>query len=350
LNEVSSLVSEVFPRSTTEGVIFPHMEETHGQGPLYSLMSSPIQIGEDVMGVVIAANPQRYIGSKMERSYFDANDLFLLQAMAIQVGLGLTFIQIYDELSEKHRIEQEVQLAQEIQRSLLPEDPPQLQDNEIHGVCRAARQVSGDFYDFIWISPTLLLIVIADASGKGIPACMVAAMVRSMIRMIGPQHRDDLEVVMAEMNSKLYHDTEDWQFITMGCLLLDLSDSTVEYIRSGHTPLVIRYPNGDVHTISPTGPALGLVPPELEPRFESFAFSLQPGMQLIMFTDGLNEAMNKENEQFGLERMLDVIREADCSAVDTVNLLLQKVDEFSQGTVQADDQTLVVLRHVPKQR
>ena len=341
--EESGLISQVMGLRT---VLKEDFCEHYGLGPIHSLISVPMMIDSEHIGAITVVNRIK------EGELFTMEDSFLLESLSTQVALGLTFVQVYDELNQQQRIEQELVLAQSIQLSLLPEDPPDHETFKIHADCRAAREVSGDYYDFISLPDNLFLAIIADATGKGVPACMLAAMCRSIVRTNAERYREDLEGLMKDVNQKLFDDTDYAQFITLACLLVDGNDNTVEYARAGHTSLLIRYPDKHVEVLSPHGPALGLLPPAAEPRFDTFTFSLEEGMSLMLYTDGITEALENgtEDEEFGTSRLISTWNEQDGGPVEAGDAILTAVDDFTGGTEPSDDRTLLILHRAdPRQ-
>ncbi len=312
--------------------------ELYGTGPVQSLISVPIWIEREQIGAITAINRTGPTPS------YSVDDLFLLESMSSQLALGLTFVQIYEVLDEQRRIEQELGLAQTIQESLLPQDPPDHDIYLIHADCKAAREVSGDFYDFIQVSDDLMLTVVADASGKGIPACLLMAMCRSMIRSNAMRFKEDLEGFMRALNHALNEDTDAAQFVTMACLLIDKHDHVVEYARAGHTSLLMRHPAGHVEAISPEGPALGLLPDEIGPQYDTFTFTWEPGASLLLYTDGLTEALNDEEEEFGIDRLVHAWNQQNGDPVAATEGIFKHLEDFSGDQPRLDDQTLMVLK------
>ncbi|OVE81520.1 hypothetical protein BVY04_03005, partial [bacterium M21] len=207
----------------------------------------------------------------------------------------------------------------------------------------------GDFFDFVPLPGNLTLAVIADASGKGMPACMLTAMCRSILRTNADRYKEDLEGLMREVNRKLFEDTDAAQFVTLACLLIDNNDFTIEYARAGHTSLLMRAPDGHVEVISPDGPALGLLPDEIEPEYDTFAFSWLPGMSLMVYTDGITEALNLEGEEFGTDRLIESWVEQPTTPLAASQGILRAVHSFGGGEIQEDDQTLMLL-HRPAEK
>ncbi len=309
----------------------------NGAASVQSLVVVPLILNEQIIGVVCAVN------KRTPGTYFSTEDLFVLSSLSNQVTLGMTLIQAYGELGEKHRIQQELLLAQEIQKSLLPHTTPAVRQFSIHAINRAAREVSGDYYDFVEIDDDLILVVIADASGKGIPACMLMAMCRSFVHANARRYKNDLGGLLKALNGNLFDDTDGSKFITMALCLIDKRDNTVEYLRAGHTELLMRMPDGEVQVIQPDGPALGVLPVDHDIEFDSFYFSWLPEMSLLLFTDGITEALDDNDEEYGLDRLINVWKAANHDPEATTGHVLKSVQDFTKSQPQTDDQTLVVL-------
>lgn len=305
--------------------------------PLQSLLAVPVAINNQNIGVICAVN-KRIPGLR-----FTFDDQYLLTSLSNQVALGSTLIQVYEKLAEQQRIEQDLRLAREIQNSLLPDRPPAGKRLKINAVNIPAREVSGDFYDFITLDPDSTLVVIADASGKGVPACMLMAMCRSFLRSNAIRFKGDLEGLMHQLNHNLFADTDELQFITMAVCLVDKKDNTIEYARAGHTELLIKTPQGEVQILEPQGPALGLLPSEMEPQFDTFSFTWQPGASILLFTDGITEALNDQQEEFGLDRLVTAWKRQSLDPIEATEGILATVRGFTGASAQADDQTMVVL-------
>lgn len=307
---------------------------------LKSMVAVPMTVSGQHVGAICALN------KKGAWPQFGSADLFLLETLSTQVALGGTLIEVYREFGEQQRLQQELRVAQVIQKSLLPRSAPRHPQFGIHGVNIPARVVSGDFYDFVEIDDDYVLVVIADAAGKGVPACLLMAMCRTFVRMNAVRFKDDLEGLLKELNRNLFSEHDEMPgFVTMACCLIDRRDCVVEYARAGHTELLVRSATGEVSVVYPDGPALGLLPHEVAADFDIYSFSWQPDSSLLLFTDGITEALNDEQEEFGLERLVNAWGVQDISPEAAADGILEKVKEFTGATPQEDDQTLVVLSH-----
>ena len=318
----------------------PRLAEFAGSAKISTMMVVPMVRDAVLTGVICAVNNRR-IGP------FSPEQFSRLRFISAQVILAQNLVKVYANLSEQQRLNQELEFARQLQASLLPESFPPWDQFEVYAMTRSSKEVSGDFYDFVEIDENRLLIVVADACGKGIPACMLMAMTRSLIRSIAARFTS-VEDMLAELNSNLFRDTEDERFVTLACCLVDKKNDLIEYVRAGHTEL-LTFVRGHIRKIYPDGSALGILPTELS-KFDSICLECSQGMTLLMFTDGITEAMNSDGEEFGIERLQDEFKKSrleDDSLEETINKILRAVDDFSvDPSNHIDDQTMVIIQHV----
>jgi phosphoserine phosphatase RsbU/P len=306
---------------------------------IQTVMAIPMIREGKSCGVIVAVNTRTGLP-------FSPEQFARFKFMAGQVMLAQDMVHVYANLAEQQRIEQELEFARQIQASLLPQAFPAWGQFAVHSQTRSSKEVNGDFYDFVTIDEDRLLIVNGDACGKGIPACMITAMTRSFIRAAA-EHFTTLENMLKELNNNLFRDTDEERFVTLGCCLIDKKASIVEYARAGHTEL-LTFVRGHIRKIMPEGTGLGLLPRELA-SFDTITFQFTKGMTLLLFTDGITEALSEENEEFGIDRLLKKYESLciDNEPLNSItNKLLETVDAFTNGASQLDDQTLVSIRHI----
>jgi len=210
---------------------------------------------------------------------------------------------------------------------------------------KSAKEVSGDFYDYVPIDEDRTLVIIADASGKGVPACMIITMTRSILRSIASRFTS-FEELLPELNRNVFADTEASRFVTMALVLIDKKNNVVECARAGHTEILLKNSLNQVTTIEPEGPAIGLLPPELEIPFETFSFIFNKGNSMCLYSDGITEQMNDQDEEFGIDRLLGLWDKIDVNAVgpeEASRIIFEEVSDFKGDVSQADDQTLVII-------
>ncbi len=306
--------------------------------PLRSLLAVPLRLNDQVVGVLCAVNKLAPGGK------FTGDDRYLLEALSGPVALGGVLSLVLADLQEKERLEQELQLAKRLQEALLPKQMPASPHFVMAAHNLPALEVSGDYFDVIAVDEDHLLVVIADASGKGVPACLLMAMCRSFLRMNALRYKEDLEGLLRELHAVVWRDASGDQYITLACCLLDLRDLTVEYARAGHTEMLLRLPTGEIAPIAPDGAALGMVPLELAEGIDTLAFVWEPGTAMLLFTDGITEAERADKEQFGLARLVAAWRAAPDDPAAAVAAIFAAVKDFTGDSEQTDDQTLVILR------
>ena len=311
-------------------------EEERPPREVHALMAVPMLVENRLIGVVCAEN------CREGGAVFDGESLRLLENLSVQAALASNLITIYAERSEQQRILQELELAREIQQSLLPDEPPEWGEYRVHTFNRPAREVGGDFHDFVRIDDHRLMVVVADASGKGIPACMLMGMCQSFVRS-SVQYFQDLEQFLCDLNRNLFQDTDRAHFVTMAVCVVDQERNVCEYARAGHTELLLRTPQAAPRILYPEGPALGLLPDELGISFETVTVELGPGASLMLFTDGISEALDEEEEEFGVQRIEEVWGREDLPPDEMAATLLEEVEQFKGSAPQADDQTIVIV-------
>lgn len=304
---------------------------------VHTLMAVPMRVDDQFHGVVCAVN------CREETRVFGEEDLQMLETLSYQAALASNLVAVYSERSKQERILQELQFGREIQQSLLPAQLPEWGSYEFTAFGRPALEVAGDYYDFVEVDENRLMIVVGDATGKGVPACMLMAMCRSFVRSLVERYAG-LEQFLKEINLRLFRGTDAANFLTMGLLVIDKKTHVCEYGCAGHTPLLLRNSFGKTLEIKPEGPALGLLPNELGVHFDTLTFCFNPGTSLLLFTDGITEALNRNGEEFGQERLTKIWEASEPASPEEVSgTIVSRVKEFAGDTPQSDDQTMVIV-------
>ncbi len=302
------------------------------------VLAMPLKTQGKTIGVACVSGSQES-GGEFTDGQFDR-----FQKLAAHMVMVLELAQAYGKISNQDRIAQELVFARQIQQSLLPKAFPVWAQFKVTAYTRPAKEVNGDFYDYVEIDQDRLLVVVGDACGKGVPACMLSAMTRSMIRAMADNFTT-LGDFLRELNRKMYRGIDADRFITVGCCLLDRKNSLLEFGRAGHTEL-IAFVRDHIRSIAPEGAALGILPDEFS-EFDTFCTAFEPGMSLLLCSDGLTEATNADGEEFGTARLKDLFR-LSCihgeNARNTINLMLEEVGSYQLE--QEDDQTLIIIQHL----
>ena len=262
-----------------------------------SMLVVPLRVRDETLGVMAVLNKQR--------SSFGPDDQSLLQALADQASLSVNNAMLTVEVAEQERLHRDLQIARDIQKRLLPEHCPKVPGFEIAARGTSALEVGGDYYDFFWVDEDRLGIVVADVSGKGISAALVVASIRSAFRTQAPGN-GDVRDVLSRVNTFISEDLRRDMFVTCVYGILEISTKKFSWARAGHEPIIVAHSSEPVDIISPDGFALGVIgSPDFQEMLEVQTIVLHPGDRLLMFTDGLTEAMNSRGEEFGMDRILE---------------------------------------------
>ncbi len=285
------------------------------------------------------------VASKHEDGAFTANDFAVFRAVAEQSAFAIGNARIHREASEKRVYERELNNAREVQRVLLPETDPRVPGFRISGVNLSARIISGDYYDFFRISDRRFGIAIADVSGKGVPAGLLMAMCRSTLRAVAAGETSPTRA-LAAVNRLLYPDIREDMFVSFSYAVVDEASGTITHARAGHDPaLIYRRATGSVERLRPPGLALGIdAGPVFERVTRDETVDLSTGDCILFYTDGVREALNDREEEFGLARMSEAFREAAPLGADTViSRMRDTLAQFTDDGPQMDDITLVAI-------
>lgn len=305
-----------------------------------SLMVAPLLLRGKVLGIIVLVN-KRTVGS------FHDEELDLLVSVADQAASTIELVKLYDDLSKKQRIEQELKIAHDFQKMLLPAQAPKIDGFELAGFYEPALEVGGDYYDFIYIDheKRYLGIAIADVSGKGIPGGLIMAVVRCTMRAIAPNNLSPRDVLI-KVNERVYNDTKDNVFVTITYGILDTIEKTFKFVRAGHEPVVvIPASKGAVKLSSPPGMAVGLVSSDIFSIIQEEEIKLHAGESMVLYTDGVIEAMDNKQGEYGQTRLYNLIQDnRNCSPEVMIEKILTDIKIFTDGYPQHDDITLLTLR------
>jgi serine phosphatase RsbU (regulator of sigma subunit)/anti-sigma regulatory factor (Ser/Thr protein kinase) len=287
------------------------------------------------------------LGPRLSGQRYSSDDRALLNTLSAQVAPALRVAQMVREqqveLRERERIEQELRTAQLIQRSLLPEELPALKDWRVATYYQPAREVGGDFYDFISFEDGRLGLVIGDVSDKGVPAALVMASTRSMLRAAA-QTTDSPGEALARVNDLLYADTLPRMFVTCFYAILDPDNGRLRFANAGQD-LPYRRHGSEICELYATGMPLGLMPGS---RYDEQEVALAADERILLYSDGLVEAHNPAREMFGFPRLKQLIAD-HVDGASLLDRLLNELKSFTgEGWEQEDDVTLVMLQRTPE--
>src|SRR5438874_7951206 len=304
-----------------------------------SVMVAPLLYEKQSMGVLALANSR--MGSP-----FSQNDFVVFKSITEQSAFALYNAIIYSEANEKKRLDHDLAIARDIQRILLPAEAPAVNGFEISGINVPARQVSGDYFDYIKVDDQRLGVAIADVSGKGVPASLIMAICRSVLRSQAAQNPSPADVLQ-KVNRQLYPDIKEDMFISMAYLILDHAHNGVVLSRAGHdAPLLYKSSSQTVTPLKPPGMVLGIDSGSVFDRLTSdVAVPLERDDCLVLYTDGVTEAIDTQGDEFGIERTIQAVcASAMNGAPAIVNRLIDDLRTFVGSQSQNDDITLIAIR------
>lgn len=304
-----------------------------------SVLLAPLSYFGNRLGVLAVANGPM-------GGHFSSSDFVVFKSIAEQSAFALYNAVIYSEVGEKKRMDHDLQIARDIQRILLPSSPPKIAGFEISGLNIPARQVSGDYFDYVRIDEHRWGIVIADVSGKGVPASLIMAMCRSVLRSQA-LNNDSPAAVLRRVNRQLYPDIKEDMFISMAFITLDQRDGTVVMARAGHdAPLLYSKAKQSVERVKPPGMALGIDSGDVFDRvLRDSPVELDADDCLVLYTDGVTEALDSQGDEFGPERLNEAISaSASEGAPGVLRRLTEDVRTFVGSQPQNDDITLIAIR------
>jgi serine phosphatase RsbU (regulator of sigma subunit) len=325
-------------RVATSGVADLEAEPPAGEAVFGSLLAVPIRGDGVVLGSMLLA---RAVG----RPVFTAGDEKVVGAVAAQVAVALQNASLHHRELEARRMEEELAVGRRIQLGLLPLEAPQPDGWQIAAVYRAARQVGGDFYDFVEgpAGSPLLGLIVGDVAGKGVPAALMMAYARAVLRSSSLAGSDPAEVLGHANDTMLGECRRAALLVSVFHGSLDTTTGRLRYASAGHDWPLIRRADGSVEFLSSSGTMLGLLD---RGEFEDRVTTLEAGDVLAIYTDGITEARSTTGELFGEERLVGALAGApvDDGAAAVLEAIVAAVDAFGAGAQPADDLTLVVIR------
>ncbi|MEZ5426992.1 MAG: SpoIIE family protein phosphatase [Pyrinomonadaceae bacterium] len=294
------------------------------------------------------------LSAKLSDEPFTSNDLRLLKSVASQAGLALENSRLTEaiarEAAQKERLNRELEIAREVQERLFPQELPPVEGLDYFGACRPALGVGGDYYDFLELTDGKLGIAIGDISGKGIGASLMMAGLQASLRGQAIHFKDDLAGLMAQINHLLYEASTSNRYATFFYAQFDPETRRLTYVNAGHNPpFLLRRKDGEpegieVLTLAEGGAVVGMLPPMLV-NYSQGEIELCEGDLIVGSTDGITEAMNPAEEEWGEEAVLEELKKIyGKPAEEILGHIMEKADEFAAGAKQHDDMTIIVVR------
>lgn len=311
---------------------FERAESIYSEG-VRSILCVPLWNEREVIGLI-------YVDNLDSRDAFSQSDLRLLGLIANMAAVKVENARLLLAQIEQARLAEQLQVAAQIQRRLLPQVDPEVAGYEVRGLSHPCYEIGGDYYDYLWRGEERLALVVADVSGKGVGAALLMAAFQASLRTLASGEADPVALV-TQLNRVITENSLASKFVTIFYAELDPSTHTLEYVNAGHNPpLCLR--GTAIHKLAATGPVVGLLP---DATYRSERIVLQPGELLTLYTDGITECEDIEEREFGEERLARFVLEHGHRSLDDLSRrLLVALGEFSAGTPRKDDSTLILLR------
>lgn len=317
--------------------IFPFAYKLLEEEGIYTIV--PLLIQKKVIGLLL-------FGLKYSGAQFAQQDIELLIAAANQTAIAIENARLYGEEAKKIKIERELIVAKQIQEGMLPLKIPYVKNIDLAGIMIPAMQIGGDYYDFIKVSDTQMFIIVADVSGKGLSASFYMSKLQTMIQLFCTTGKlKSPKEILVEVNRKITGNIEKQWFITLSMAFVDVAKRTIKICRAGHTP-IIKFSNSIMEFIRPKGIAIGLESSKLfEDSLEELETPITPRDIFVFSSDGMNEAMNNENELFGYEKFKGILVEKhNEKSKEIINASIKSLEKFRGSKEPTDDITIVVLK------
>ena len=308
---------------------------------LRSIICVPFRIKSEIFGTV-------YLDAS-HAGAFSLRDVALLEAFSDQAGLAIENARLLKAAKQRERIEQELRIASQIQRKLLPRQVPDVPGLELYGWMHSAKEVGGDYYDFIPSKDgKSLYFCVGDVSGKGVPAGLVMASARSALHSLIEAGVGSTRDIVLSLNRFLCADLDQEMFLSFVLMHYDPSDGSIRYTGAGHENILIwRQKTGELEVLRTGGRVLG-VTTRAEEQFSEQALDLGLGDTIVLYTDGVTETLNDQRQQYDLERLVSAARRHGGQAPkQTLHAILSEVLRFKGRVNQRDDITMLVVRRSP---
>lgn len=316
-------------------------EEREKLQKLNSQLLLPVGAKDELSGVIS-------LSPKLSEEPYSPNDLRLLKSVAAQTGLALENSRLTEaiatEAAQKERLNRELEIAREVQERLFPQELPLMTGLDYTGACRPALGVGGDYYDFLELPEDKFGIAIGDVSGKGIGASLMMASLQASLRGQAIHCGSDLAALMKHVNTLVYEASTSNRYATFFYAQFDTKSRKLIYVNAGHNPPFLLRKSGEVVRLEDGGAVVGMLP-SMFVNYDQGEIQLEAGDLLVGYTDGISEAMNPLEEEWGEDAMLEELKQVyEKPSEEILTHIVECADRFADGAKQHDDMTMIVVK------
>lgn len=304
-------------------------------GAYQSMIIIPIQKSEQRLGTLILLQFEKY--------GFDYDDLKILSAFSENINLAYEYAKLLEESFEKERLKKELTIARNVQQSLLPKNLPQTEKYSLAIFSQPAEEVGGDYYDIFDLDDKIV-VIIGDVSGKGMSAAFLMAQLKGAV-LATINKAESTKDFLIKINNALYGKIDKNMFITINCLFLNKETNEITISRAGHMPILYKNSSESIY-IEPKGIGIALANNRIfDDNIEEYKLTFEKGALLLLFTDGINELMNANNDEFGMEKLKALIDSLDYYEPEKYIQILNNELNFHLGnSIQNDDMTMIIIK------
>ncbi|MGD0868465.1 MAG: ADOP family duplicated permease [Bryobacteraceae bacterium] len=314
-----------------------HLAEIECLRSTGAALAVPLLAKHEIAGILL-------LGPPVERAEYSAAEKRALQNCAAQFALMIENARLTDRMVEQEKLNRDIQLAAEVQKRLFPDKPPATATVTLAGVSLPARSVGGDYYDFLDLGDQRIGIALADVAGKGVAAALIMSVVQASLRILATEENVSLGTLAARMNRFLHRSTGSNAYATFFYAQIDERTRQLRYVNAGHNPPCLLRCAADrsIEELPAGGTVIGLFP---KSKYEEAALDLRPGDVLMAFTDGVPEAQNPKEEEFGEERLKDLLRRsAHLPVGEMASMMSSELKDWMDNAAQYDDLTFILVK------
>lgn len=329
--------TEVF--NSGNEITLPRCSDLEEDDPLHQLLDSafitPVTFKDVPHGILV-------LGRVKPQAYFDAGQLKIARTVAEYLGIITTLTELQEQRAIEERAARDLEIAAQIQSSMLPNDFSGIEGLDVFGLCAPALQAGGDYFDFIRLPNGGLLCLIADVMGKGLPAAQLAIMLRMTLRTLLADREVSVDLLLTRANQILAEDLMRLEmFITAACVYIPPDRQQIQFASAGHTPAILQHAVQNFITFESTGIPIGVFD---DSHYTCQSIDFHEGDRLLLFTDGIAEASDPDGlmfEEGGIQKCL--LETHSAPSRETLEVLLQRVDEFTRHSPPSDDRTAILI-------